>query len=246
MSRPFHKCSLHPDPELAEGEGSPYFACTLTILLFFATAFASAEKPRKLTPPLPAQQYPLHETHANEHLTIAAEPGDTKATAPNTRLDYYSHGFLPIRVIVTNDSDLAVNLDDARIHLIAADGSSIPAATDDDLQRGMFTLKSATGRKVPLPLPVPIPITTGKSDIDKKVLADDNDFSFQTTTVAPHTTVAGYLFYDINNLDAPILDHATLELRKVRLASTNKILDTFEIPLSLKPETNTSDTKPQP
>ena len=104
----------------------------------------------------------------------------------------------------------------------------------------MFTLKSATGSKVPLPLPIPIPITTGKSDIDKKVVADDNDFSFQTTTVAPHTTVAGYLFYDINNLDTPILDHATLELRKVRLTSTNKILDTFEIPLSSKP----TDPKP--
>jgi hypothetical protein len=205
------------------------------LMLLFATA--TAEKPRKPTPPLPAQQYPLHETHAADHLTIAAEPGDTKATAPNTRLDYYAHGFLPIRVIVTNDSDLAVNLDDARIHLIAADGSSIPAATDDDLQRGMFTLKSATGTRHTIPLPIPIPITTGKSDIDKKVLADDNDFSFQTTTVAPHATVSGYLFYDINNLDAPILDHATLELRKVRLAANNKALDTFEIPLKSPPPT---------
>jgi hypothetical protein len=224
-------------------EKPPYwlsFAVALALLL--ATTFATAEKPRKQTPPLPAQQYPLHETHAADHLTIAAEPGDTKETAPHTRLDYYSHGFLPIRVIVTNDSDLAINLDDARIHFIAADGSSIPAATDDDLERGMFTLKSATGRKVPLPLPIPIPITTGKSDIDKKVVADDNDFSFQTTTVAPHTTVSGYLFYDINNLDAPILAHATLELRKVRLASTNKILDTFEIPLKLRDPSPTPKT----
>jgi len=219
----------------------------LTFIILLATTLAAtADKPRKQTPPLPAQQYPLHETHAADHLTIAVEPGDTKETAPHTRLDYYSHGFLPIRVIVTNDSDLAINLDDARIHFIAADGSSIPAATDDDLERGMFTLKSATGRKVPLPLPVPIPITTGKSDIDKKVVADDNDFSFQTTTVAPHTTVAGYLFYDINNLDTPILDHATLELRKVRLSSTNKILDTFEIPLSKPATADAKDEKRDP
>jgi len=219
----------------------------LTFIILLATTLAAtADKPRKQTPPLPAQQYPLHETHPADHLTIAVEPGDTKETAPHTRLDYYSHGFLPIRVIVTNDSDLAINLDDARIHFIAADGSSIPAATDDDLERGMFTLKSATGRKVPLPLPVPIPITTGKSDIDKKVVADDNDFSFQTTTVAPHTTVAGYLFYDINNLDTPILDHATLELRKVRLSSTNKILDTFEIPLSKPATADAKDEKRDP
>jgi len=230
-------------PKRSEVEKPLYWlSFALALTLFLATA--SAEKPRKQIPPLPAQQYPLHETHPADHLTIAAEPGDTKETAPHTRLDYYSHGFLPIRVIVTNDSDLAINLDDARIHFIAADGSSIPAATDDALERGMFTLKSATGRKVPLPLP--IPITTGKSDINKKVVADDNDFSFQTTTVAPHTTVAGYLFYDINNLDTPILDHATLELRKVRLTSTNKILDTFEIPLSKPTTADTKDEKRDP
>jgi len=199
--------------------------------LMLATS-AHADKPRKPKPALPAQQYPLHETHASEHVTIAAEPGDTKETAPDTRLDYRSHGFLPIRVIVTNDSDFALTLDDARIHFIAADNTVVPAATDDELQRGLFTIKSATGTKHTLPLPIPIPITTGKVNVDKKILADDEDFGFKTTTVAPHTTVAGYLFYDTNGFDEPVLAHATLELRKVRVATTNKQLDSFEIPLS--------------
>jgi hypothetical protein len=65
----------------------------------------------------------------------------------------------------------------------------------------MFTIKGATGTKVPLPLPIPIPITTGKKNVDKKILDDDNDFGFQTTTVQPHTTVAGYLYYDMQDLD---------------------------------------------
>jgi len=206
------------------------FAAALMFLL--AAASAHADKPRKPKPALPAQQYALHETHAAEHVTIAAEPGDTKETAPDTRLDYRGHGFLPIRVIVTNDSDFALTLDDARIHFIAADNTVVPAATDDELQRGLFTIKSATGTKHTLPLPIPIPITTGKVNVDKKILADDEDFGFKTTTVAPHTTVAGYLFYDTNGFDEPVLAHATLELRKVRVATTNKQLDSFEIPLS--------------
>jgi len=206
---------------------------------------AHADKPRKPIPPLPAQQYPLHETHENEHVTIAAEPCTDKETTPDFRLKYADHGLLPIRVIVTNDSDLAVNLDDARIHLIAADGSSIPAATDDELQRALFSIKSATGTRLPLGLP--IPITVGKKNIDKKILDDDNDFGFQTTTVQPHTTVAGYLFYDTTNIDQPVLDHATLELRKVRLMLNNKTLDSFEIPLSVKPgaaDKPTAEAKP--
>jgi hypothetical protein len=200
---------------------------------------ATAEKGRQPPPPLPAQQYPMHDEHTLEHVTIAAEPGDTKATRPDTRLDYFAHDLLPVRVIVTNDSDFALTLDDARIHLIAGDNTNLPAATDDELQRRMFTVKSATGSKIPLPLPIPIPITHGKSNIDKKILQDDDDFGFQTTTVKPHTTVAGYLFYDIADLPRPVLDHATLELRKVRIAATNQALDSFEIPLHPDPSTLT-------
>jgi len=209
----------------------PRRSLTLLLALTFAVS-ASAEKARKPVPPLPANEYPYHQVDEANHVTIAAEPCTTKETLPNFRLKYLDHGFLPVRVI--DDSDLAINLDDARIHFIAADGSSIPAATDDDLQRGMFTIKSATGSKTPLPLPFPIPISHGKTNINKDIISDDNDFGFQTTTVQPHTTVAGYLFYDTNNLDQPVLDHATLELRKVRLMLNNKALDSFEIPLSKK------------
>jgi hypothetical protein len=213
---------------------------TLTLLLPFAFAVtAHADKARKPIPTPPAQQYPLHDTHENEHVTIAAEPCTNKETTPNFRLKYADHGLLPIRVIVTNNGDLAVNLDDARIHFIAADGSSIPAATDDDLQRALFSIKGATGTRLPLGLP--IPITVGKTNVDKKILDDDKDFGFQTTTVAPHTTVDGYLFYDITNLDQPVLDHATLELRKVRLMLNNKALDSFEIPLSSKSDKPSTD-----
>ena len=123
-----------------------------------------------------------------------------------------------------------VTLDDARIHFISAANDNIPAATPDDLQRRLFTIKSATGKKTPLPLPIPIPITTGKQNVDKKITDDDNDFGFQTTTIQPHTTVAGYLYYDISDLDKPALTHATLELRKVRYAGGD-YLESFEIPL---------------
>jgi hypothetical protein len=200
----------------------------LAIVLPLAIS-AHAEKPRKPKPALPAQQYPMHQTNDADKVTIAAEPGDTQATRPDTRLYYFHHGFMPMRVIVTNDSDTAVNLDQVRIHLIAADGTSIPAATEDELERGMFTIKSATGTKLPLGLP--IPITVGKKDVDKKVPQDDDDFGFATTTVAPHTTVAGYLFYDVRDLDEPVLRHASLELRKVEFAGTHQVLETFEIPL---------------
>ena len=36
--------------------------------------------------------------------------------------------FMPIRIIVTNDGDKPINLEQARIHLILANGDKIPAA----------------------------------------------------------------------------------------------------------------------
>ncbi len=207
------------------------FHAGLSVAVLVALAHpAAAEKARQPPPPQPAQQYAMHDTHALEHVTIAAEPGDTKETRPETRLDYYGHDMMPIRVIVTNDSEFALTLDDARIHVITGDNSVIAAATDDELQRRLFTIKSATGSKIPLPLPLP-PITVHHGSVDKKILADDHDFGFQTTTVLPHTTVAGYLYYDMEGVDPPFLAHATLELRKVRFAATNQALDSFEIPL---------------
>ena len=200
---------------------------TATLALLLAHPL-SAEKARKPVLPLTAQEYPMHDEHELEHVAIAAEPGDTRDTRPDTRLDYLAHDMLPIRVIVTNDSEFDLTLDDARIHFIASDNSNVPAATDDELQRRMFTLGSAN-KKIPLPLPLP-PITV-HGNVDKKILADVEDFGFKTTTVKAHTTVAGYLFYDIQGLTAPALEHATLELRKVRFAANNKALDSFEIPL---------------
>jgi len=207
------------------------------LLALTATLAAHADKPRKPTPPLPAAQYAAHETHSNEHVTIAALPGNTPETAPNTRLDYLAHGFLPIRVIVTNDSDQPLSLDQARILFISADNYSENAATEDDLDRGLFEMKQVKGRKIPLPAPLP-PITHHSKPVDQKIVADDVDFGFKTTTVAPHTTVAGWLFYDTRDLDQPILRGATLELRKVRWADSNKDLDRFEIPL--QPATTSS------
>ena len=204
-------------------------SCGLAVLIA-AQGSLLAEKARTPVPPQDAAKYPYRDAHQNEGVTVAAEPGDTKQTRPNTRLDYFAHGFLPVRVIVTNNSSDPVSLDDARILFISGDNTASNAATEEDLQRRLFTLKSAKGSTIPLPSPLPS-ITIHHKPVDKKILADDEDFGFKTTTVAPHATVAGYLFYDIRDLDQPVLEHATLEVRKIRVASSNKALDSFEIPL---------------
>ncbi len=206
------------------------FAPRIAFALALCTALpASAkDKPRKPAAPAPAADYALHDTH--DGITVAAEPGDLAEARPNTRLDYFHHGYLPLRVIVTNNSDQPVSLDDARIIFVAADGYTRNAATDDELDRRMFSKKNVDGTKIPLPAPIPS-IRIHHAGIDKQIQADTEDFGFPSTTVAPHATEAGYLFYDTRDIDEPVLEKATLELRKIRWASTNKEMQAFEIPL---------------
>ena len=54
--------------------------------------------------------------------------------------------------------------------------------------------------------------------------------------------------YALLTNDQPVLDHATLELRKVRLMLNNKSLDSFEIPLTARSDkpanADSTPTKP--
>ena len=209
----------------------PFSARLPGILLLCAVVHAS-DKPRKSPPASPAGNYPLHDTESG--ITIAAEPGDTAETRPDTRLDYFHHGFMPVRVVVTNNTDQPLSLDDARILFIASDGYTRNAATDDELERRMFSKKYSDGTKIPLPAPIPS-ITLHHPPGDQPLPPHAAAFGLPSPPGAPHATVAGYLFYDTRDMDEPVLDKATLELRKVRWASTNKEMQAFQIPL--KPTT---------
>ena len=166
------------------------------------------DKPRPAPPVKPAVEYPLHDVHENEKVTVAADPCTEEENCKFFRLAYVSHGFLPVRVIVTNDRDEAVILDDVRIQFLPAEGDKEPAASDEDLNRRFFSKKYAEGTKIPL-----IPVTIHKEPIDKKIVSDDEDFGFQSTTVPPHSTRAGYVFYDTRGIDDPVLKGSELYVK---------------------------------
>ena len=180
---------------------------------------------KKAPPAKPAAEYPAFDTHPDEHVTIAADPCDDPKLCPFFRLPYIQHGLLPIRVVITNDSDRALSLDDARIQFISANNDKIPAATEDDINRRIFTLHSTQPIRIPLD---PFPIK--RTPVDKKVTEDDNDFGFQGTVVNAHSTLAGYLFYDIKDLDDPALKHAELYVKMVHTLDGKQELFAFTIP----------------
>ncbi len=53
----------------------------------------------------PATTFAAVEVHSEEKVAIAAEPYDSKEKESLFRVDYLSHGVMPVRLIVTNDGD---------------------------------------------------------------------------------------------------------------------------------------------
>jgi hypothetical protein len=180
------------------------------------------------TPPAvqPATAFAAVEVHANEKVAIAAEPYDTHEKAAIFRVDYLSHGVMPIRLIVTNNGERSINLSEARILFYTAEGEKIQAAEPEDVER-LMTRREREGAQLPMPTPLPKIKLKGKAT-NKDIEADFNTFEYQALVVEPHSTRAGFLFYDVSGIDHPLRD-AKLHLRRLRNADGNDLFY-FEIP----------------
>jgi hypothetical protein len=194
-------------------------------LLILAPTLACAADHKSAPPEPAASTYPANDAHPDEHLTIAAEPCDDPKKCSFFRLSYIQNGLLPVRVIFTNDGDRALQLDEARIQFLSAAGDKLPAATEEEINRRLFTLRSTQPIRIPL---IPIPIQ--RTAIDKKITQDDDEFGFHGTIVNAHSTLAGYLFYDIRGLDQSALVHALLYIKQIHTLDGKQELFDFTIP----------------
>jgi hypothetical protein len=78
-------------------------------------------------------------------------------------------------------------------------------------------------------MPGPIPAIHRKpKDYYKEIKADFDTFEYQALAVEPHTTRAGFLFYDLSGLTNP-LKGAHMYLRVLRDADGQELYS-FEIP----------------
>lgn len=169
-----------------------------------------------------ASAYPAKETHEKEHVTIAADPFDTRAKGEFFRNDYAGHSILPVRLVIQNDGDAPLDLNQARIQFIAADGTKLPAATPEELNRRLFRFTDIKQKRIP-----GTPITYRPTPVDKKILDDDKDFSFSQTVLPPHTSASGFLFYDIQDLDDSPLRGAELYVKMIHTKADGKDAELF-------------------
>ena len=197
-------------------------------LLLLGLALPAGGSSHTSPPVQPATTFAAVEVHEDEKVAIAAEPYDTREKGAIFRVDFIGHGVMPIRLIVTNNGDKPINLREARIFFITAAGDRIQTAEPEDVER-LMTRKEREGKKLPMPSPIPAIKLKPKAS-NKEIEEDFDTFEYGALVVEPHTTRAGFLFYDVSGLKNPLAG-AKLYLHDLRDAD-GKQLFYFEIPFN--------------
>jgi len=193
----------------------------LTLLVpTFLMAGKSFVKPVAKT----AFNYPAHDLHRDENVSIAADPYDNPEKAKIFTINFAEHGFLPIFFIVTNDGDQPVSIAKMQVKLITGNRSKLTPIGPDDLYRRLSNPQAKTSSNIPLPFPRKV-----KGGVTKQEMEEIESSQFAARAVEPHTTQSGFLFFDVSDLNSP-LRNATIDISGLADAKGNELMF-FEIPM---------------
>jgi hypothetical protein len=168
-----------------------------------------------------AINYPAHDFHRDEKVSIAADPYDSAEKASIFSINFAEHGFLPVFFIVTNDGDQPVSIANMKITLITANRSKLTPIATEDLYRRLSNPQTST-RPSPIPLPHKV-----KGLITKKEMDEIESSQFAAKAVEPHTTQSGFLFFDVGGISS-VLPGANIDITGVADAKGQELLY-FEI-----------------
>ena len=199
-------------------------ACAVAISAF-ATAAALSQQPPLKTASL--------ESH--EGLTISALPW-TEAAQYKEKFPKKSPlaaGVVAVQVSFRNDSDDSMRVSLSRIrltvHLDADNVQELQAISPEELAETVAKpKKDPTARRVPLPVPVPSGGGKGKAPELQK---EAQNAAVPTGVIAPHSTVEGLLYFDLQN-QFDLLQTAHLYVPDVVLMRGNRALTFFDIDLA--------------
>jgi hypothetical protein len=192
-------------------------AAQLAAVLFFLTALALAAREFVKPAAKPARTYPAHDDHSNEGVAVGADPYDSAEKSQIFTVKWNEEGFLPIFVVVTNDSDHPISLADMQAQFITSHRDKLAAATNDDLYRRLAHI--STGKVYPLPFPR----TKVKGAVSKKALDEIDGAQFSAKAVEPHSTQSGFMFFDVSGISSP-LGGGRFYMTGVRDAKGNDLL----------------------
>jgi hypothetical protein len=173
-----------------------------------------------------ARAYPAHDDHSTEKIAVAVDPYDVEDKAAIFTVNYRNYGYMPVFFVITNNGDQPVSLVGMKAQLNTKDRSKLyPASTDDLLRR--LSHPSRNDRQITLP--IPLPKKEVKGGVNRKTWDEIEQARFGAQAVEPHSTVRGFLFFDIQDISNPLAG-ASFFVMGVHDAQGNELMY-FEIPM---------------
>ena len=174
-----------------------------------------------------AKTYPAHDNHTDDKVAIAADPYDSSDKAKIFSVNFHEHGFLPIFFVVTNDGDQPISIANIAVTLTTAKRAKLTPIATEDIFRRLSNPHANTH-----PIPVPIPQKKVKGTISPKERDEIETSQFAAKAVEPHNTQSGFLFFDVEDITAP-LEGAHIYITGVNDAKGTELMY-FELPLDKK------------
>lgn len=172
----------------------------------------------------PATTYPAHDEHPMEAVAVGVDPYDLAEKTNIFSVHYSEIGFLPIFVVVTNDSNQPVELSGIKAELVTVNRAKLSPAGQDDIARRLTRPSANTNH-----YPIPFPTKKVKGGLSKQAIEEIESAQFSAKAVEPHSTQSGFLFFDVSDMSAPLAG-AHFYLTGVRDAKGNELMY-FEIAL---------------
>jgi hypothetical protein len=197
----------------------------LLVALFSALAVAG-DKGFSPPPATHARTYPACEVHDDEGVSIAIDPYDTPDKAAIFKIRYREIGFLPIRLIISNDGANPLMLDDLKVEYITAGRDKLEPATKEDIFRRIGHPEKAVSKptvRIPIPGPGKRPAA-----VSKEAAEEVESALFVNVPVTPQSTNSGFLFFDVRDIENP---EAGAHVYLSGIRSGTKELFYFDIPL---------------
>jgi hypothetical protein len=196
------------------------------VLVAFSSVLLWAAKEFVMPKTDNANTYPSKDAHTNEKVTVAV---DVYNAAPKDDIfitRYSQEGILPVLLVITNDGDQPISLKKMGAQLVTARRAKLEALDVEDVFRRVAHIQGSSNPRQVGPITLP---GGNKNKKAQQQLDEITRAHFAAEAVEPHTTRSGFLFFDVENVQQPVVG-AHLYLTGALDSRGNELLY-FEVPL---------------
>jgi hypothetical protein len=174
----------------------------------------------------PAGEYAARQQQGGVTVAVKAYHSDTEQKEAFDKAQPYKYGFLPVLLVITNDTEHPLGLKDLKVRFIDARGEGLEPVSGEQL--AYYNPKGHQPKERPSYIPIPL----GRPKARKGPLAkpEITQREFKAPVVPPKTTASGFFYYN-TGLKSDPLQGTSMYISGIRDMSTGDELFYFEIPL---------------